>query len=185
MILIDLSDLQVSPASDIGTLVALDNRGNTIRAQYIEPASQSDMDILESQMSTIQSHYIPQLNRQEVRLLEIESDIARIREELSSMPSIENRINVLEQKIDDKIRLQEAQIAALHTRLSTVESNLTTAEENSVEALENALASIELIRLMDEEVEQNTKDIEDIEHYLNVQKEWLENKFTDYPDLPI
>lgn len=165
MILIDLSDLQVSPASDIGTLVALDNRGNTIRAEYIEPASQSDMDILETQMSTIQSHYIPQLNRQEVRMLEIETDIARIREELIAMPSIENRIDTLEQSVDDKLRLQNTSITALNDRLEVVESNITT--------------------ITNDIIEHNIKLLEDIRHYLNVQKEWLENKFTDYPNIPL
>lgn len=174
MILIDLSDLQVSPASDIGTLVALDNKGNTIRAQYIEPASQSDMDILESQMSTIQSHYIPQLNRQEIRMLEIESDISRIREELSSMPSIENRIDTLEQSVDDKLRLQNTSITALNDRLEVVEEQIRILNDDY----------LRYIRKIDDN-EYNIAQLDDkteaLDYKIVLRDRWLKSKFSDYP----
>lgn len=167
MILIDLSDLQVSPASDIGTLVALDNRGNTIRAQYIEPASQSDMDILESQMSTIQSHYIPQLNRQEIRMLEIESDIARIREELSSMPSIDNRIDTLEQSVDDKLRLQNTSISALNDRLEVVEEQMRIVHNDFSQYVEQIINNRDYISALD--------------YKFALLSVWLESKFGESP----
>ena len=167
MILIDLSDLQVSPASDIGTLVALDNRGNTIRAQYIEPASQSDMDILESQMSTIQSHYIPQLNRQEVRMLEIETDIARIREELIAMPSIENRIDTLEQSVDDKLRLQNTSITALNDRLEVVEEQVRIVNNDFSQYVEQIINNRDYISALD--------------YKMVLLSEWLKSKFGESP----
>lgn len=174
MILIDLSDLQVSPASDIGTLVALDNKGNTIRAQYIEPASQSDMDILESQMSTIQSHYIPQLNRQEVRMLEIETDIARIREELSSMPSIENRIDTLEQSVDDKLRLQNTSITALNDRLEVVEEQIRILKDDYLRYIRQIEDNEYNIAQLDDKTEA-------LDYKIVLRDRWFKDKFSDYP----